>query len=396
MPKKRQLVEVRSSVEAKPYTAHGVTKYLIDTTFVTDDGMPVRLQKRGFDTRGEAIVWAEREIVMIKTGAKAPPSGERRKRKAKEAEVITTREVLHRLLQWWHDASRMKDSTISISRNVLDKYIIPVLGETPWREITQTQIDQLVKDARGLSSPRHLLVLRSALRDSHRIGIEPPRVQLDATRSLRQDKIDFLTFEELDVLCSHAEPVWAASMRFLFHSGLRIGELMGLQWDDIDLRVGQETLTVKRTVYFITGGVSVQSPKSGKQRTIPLNQAAVKSLKELARLHDSAKPRARGVAPSLKDLLVLPGRDGGYLCSSALRRAVTRARVSAGLRHITPHTFRHSFASHLVMAGVDLLTVARLLGHSSVEMTMRYAHLSQEGIRAATGRLDELSGRSGA
>jgi len=154
-----------------------------------------------------------------------------------------------------------------------------------------------------------------------------------------------------------------------------------------------KTLTVKRTVYFISTGPSVQSPKSGKQRTIPLNAAAEKALREIAELRQpGGKVVVRASAP-LEQRLVLTSQSRAYLRPSVFRRALDQACRAAGLREVTPHILRHSFASHLAMAGVDMLTIARLMGHQSVTTTMRYSHLAKEGVRAATDRLDALSAR---
>jgi site-specific recombinase XerD len=60
----------------------------------------------------------------------------------------------------------------------------------------------------------------------------------------------------------------------------------------------------------------------------------------------------------------------------------------AGMAHLTPHVLRHTFASHLVMKGVDLVTVKELLGHADIAMTMRYAHLAPDHRRLAVAKLD--------
>ena len=106
-------------------------------------------------------------------GLKKPQ--DRRKVTAQQvADQMTTREVIERLLRWWKDNGRMKASTLHVMRNVARKYLLPVLGDTPWRSVTQALIDQLVSEARDMASPRHLQALRSVMRDCHRIGIAPP------------------------------------------------------------------------------------------------------------------------------------------------------------------------------------------------------------------------------
>ena len=69
-------------------------------------------------------------------------------------------------------------------------------------------------------------------------------------------------------------------------------------------------------------------------------------------------------------------------------KALNTAAKHAGIRHVFMHVFRHTLASHLVMAGVDLRTVQQLMGHKDIKMTMRYAHLAPDHLKGAVERLD--------
>ena len=88
---------------------------------------------------------------------------------------------------------------------------------------------------------------------------------------------------------------------------------------------------------------------------------------------------------------MFPSSTGIYRNKTVIGNALTRACKAARLRRVTCHALRHSFGSNLVQAGVDLYTVCRLMGHSSVAMTQRYAHLSEDGLRASARKLDTLS-----
>jgi integrase len=150
-------------------------------------------------------------------------------------------------------------------------------------------------------------------------------------------------------------------------AGLRQGELLALRWEDVDLVAGK--LRIARSV---TRGV-VTTPKSGKGREVPLSDAAVRALKSHRHL--------RG------ELVFCDGAGEMFtkgLCKWPLRRACKRA----GLRHVGWHVLRHTFASHLVMRNVPLKAVQELLGHATIEMTMRYTHLSPDARRDAVRVLD--------
>ncbi|PKN27931.1 MAG: hypothetical protein CVU65_00820 [Deltaproteobacteria bacterium HGW-Deltaproteobacteria-22] len=387
MPLRRTMQEVRSGVEALPYSARGRTMYRVDVSFSTDAGKPVRLQRRGFSTRGEALVWAEREIVLVKSLAKEPPS-----RAAAKAAAITTKEALSKIMDFWRDSGRKKESTLFVDQCALQKHLFPAIGDVPWRSVTQEQIDALIRGVRNMPTPRHLSVLKAALRDSKRAGMEPPQVLLDVPRRQSNDRTDFLNIDELEMVCAHAEPLMSAVFRFLFHTGLRVGEFIGLEWGDVDLGPQRETVTVRRTVYPIKGTFSVSSPKSGKPRTVPLNASAACALNEISSILHPGRETVRPPADApLGSRLVFPSSTGIYRNKSIIGNALTRACKAARLRRVTCHALRHSFGSNLVQAGVDLYTVCRLMGHSSVAMTQRYAHLSEDGLRSSARKLDTLS-----
>jgi integrase len=183
---------------------------------------------------------------------------------------------------------------------------------------------------------------------------------------------DFFTFDEAKRLVAAADGEWRTMILVALRTGMRIGELLALQWQDGDLVAGR--ITVRRNVVWGHLG----TPKSGKSREIPLSNDAQKALKDHRHL--------RGA-------LVFCDAGGHMLTEGEVRHPMWRACKRAGLRLITWHVCRHSFASHLVMRGAPIKAVQELLGHSSILMTMRYAHLAPEVARDAVQLLD-LDGQS--
>jgi integrase len=145
------------------------------------------------------------------------------------------------------------------------------------------------------------------------------------------------------------------------NTGLRRGELFNLRWRDLDL--GRALLTVEG-----------EGAKSNLTRHVPLNTEAIKVLRSW-----------RGTPAPAADAFVFPGAEGERLedIKGAWLPLVKAAKVQA----FTFHDCRHSFASKLVMAGVDLNTVRELLGHADLKMTLRYAHLAPEHKAAAVAKL---------
>jgi integrase len=112
--------------------------------------------------------------------------------------------------------------------------------------------------------------------------------------------------------------------------------------------------------------------KNGERREIPMSDTLRTTLQELPRRLASA--------------YVFPGKTGQGLVD--IRKRFHRALKKAGIEGFVFHDLRHTFASYLVMAGVDLMTVKEFLGHKDLKMTLRYTHLAPDYKRAAISRLD--------
>lgn len=153
----------------------------------------------------------------------------------------------------------------------------------------------------------------------------------------------------------HLKPAVLISL----HTGLRAGELLSLTWRNVNFHT--KTLTV-----------SGENAKSRKIRHIPLNAVALDAL-------------ARWKKQSAGEY-VFPGKAEGR-CYNIPKKPWAAVLEAAGVQNFRWHDLRHTFASKLVMAGVDLNTVRELLGHSDIKMTLRYAHLAPEHKAAAVAAL---------
>ncbi len=147
---------------------------------------------------------------------------------------------------------------------------------------------------------------------------------------------------------------------FAVNTGMRQGEILSLRWPSVDL--------FRRTA-------TVEQSKNGEKRTIPLNEAALELLK------------ARAKVRSIKSDLAFSSAAETMIDNCNLGRAFRPAANRAGLKDIRFHDLRHTFATRLVQAGVDLYSVQRLLGHKTPAMTGRYAHHSTESLRGAVHML---------
>ncbi len=162
--------------------------------------------------------------------------------------------------------------------------------------------------------------------------------------AVNNKRLRYLSNEEIQTLLSHSDERIKPIVITALNTGMRRGELKNMKWKDID---------------FERGLIYVLKTKSGISRVLPMNSLL---RKDLEGLHQAG--------PWVFD-------------TSNLRKLYERAVTDARLYDVTFHTLRHTFASHLVMAGIDLRTVGDLLGHQKLDMTMRYAHLSRSHKQTA-------------
>lgn len=177
----------------------------------------------------------------------------------------------------------------------------------------------------------------------------------------------FLSHEEMQALFNACPPTLRTIVEVAILTGLRKNNVLGLTWEMVDLKAG-----------FIN--IPAHQMKAKKAHKLPIGERLAAILRELRRKN------------MLKSPYVFVNDRGRQIrfIGDAFRKACKQADV----RDFRFHDLRHSFASHLIMAGADLVTVGSLLGHADVKTTMRYAHLSQAHRKAAVGLLDSLPGIS--
>jgi integrase len=166
------------------------------------------------------------------------------------------------------------------------------------------------------------------------------------------DWFRLLEDKEFSKLMDKAPSDLAQVMHFARHTGMRQGEIRALQWSEIDLERGWAT---------------VKSSKSGEGRQVPLTDEVVKRL--------SAVPERQRVGYVFRHNGVALIRQG------YLRHAFNKVVEDAKIKDFRFHDFRHAWASHAAMRGVDAQTIAKVLGHKSLRMVQRYTHFSQGHLK---------------
>jgi integrase len=207
--------------------------------------------------------------------------------------------------------------------------------------------------------------------------------------AVEQQEIEILTPEQiavvLDSLKGHSvHPIATLAVS----TGMRRGEVLGLMWGDIDLERG--VLRVERSVEETkAGGLRLKSPKSKRgRRNIGLPAEAVAMLRD-HKVKQLERRLLFGAGNITADTLVFCTVEGTLLSPNNVTRSWSRALQTRGLPQVSFHSLRHSHASMLLRAGVDVLTVSRRLGHSTAAMTLdKYGHLIEGADAAAAKALE--------
>ena len=349
----------------------------------TPDGRSVRIfgvpTTMGLpDSRVGADEAERREIArVLNTGeVKKPPP-------APKKEVPTVREFSNIFIET--SRTKNKPSTIDAKNAVLKCHLLPLIGDLPIDEVSYAVVEDLKlalakkrvtrprKKQEGQPETLSPKTINNAMMCLHRMLVVARKRRLieyvpdfEWMRAPLPE-IDFLDFDEAARLIEAAQGQLRTMILVALRTGMRHGEILALRWQDVDLVAGR--LTVRQNV---VRGV-IGTPKSGKPREIPLGDDVRAALK--AHRH-------------LRGPLVFCDMAGKMLTDSESKGPLAHTCKRAGLRNVGGHCLRHSFASHLAMRGATLKVIQELLGHSTITMTMRYAHLAPEVARDAVRLLD--------
>ncbi len=168
-----------------------------------------------------------------------------------------------------------------------------------------------------------------------------------------------------------------AIFELLYSSGLRVGELVGLKLHDADLSAGWVRVI----------------GKGDKERYVPVGDKAAQALKEYLPIREAVLDQCRSLVG--RDRIFLNSR-GGPLTTRSVRRILKACLENSGLaRDVSPHAFRHSFATHLLSGGADLRSIQELLGHSSLSTTQRYTKMDLGKLMEVYDKAHPRSGAGG-
>ena len=277
--------------------------------------------------------------------------------------------------KWFTDyvVPNNKHSEQRSKRYVLNSTLIPFFGKIRVGQITAYHTEQfkaawVKKGVSNKTIKNYLTILNTCLKSAYEwleLDGAPPKIKWP---KCAPSKTDFLSPDECDLLLGHAEGTVHEMILTALRTGMRQGELKGLQWQDIDWE--NRSITVRHS--RDDREKMLVAPKSNRERHIPLDIDVYEALFK--------RKKSTGY--------VFTDTDGMPFDYHRMERRLTETRKKAGVRKFRGwHTLRHTFASHLAMKK-PLHVVQKLLGHSNITTTMRYSHVADVDLREAIDSLN--------
>ncbi len=357
-------MSVRREKRRDPKTGAAREFWMVDVDLQHPDGRRTRIRKVSPVPTRRGAEQYEREL------RQALAVGTYRE----EREVLTFKEFVEE--KWWPTYPKAvgnRATTVREKEIHLRVHLLPVLGTVKLDQVRGEVVHRLFAELheKGLA-PKTRKNVRATLRRLLASAVEwgyLEAVPLLPKVKVPESPFDFFTPEESELLVGAARsPEERALLLFPLRTGARAGEQLALEWGDVDWH--SRKVILRRSS---TRGV-VGPTKSGRERKVPLTAALEAALKAMRHLRGS---------------LVFCNPDGRPLSLWQLHERLWSGCRRAGLRKIRWHDLRHSFASQLMMAGVPIRQVQEWMGHATITMTMRYAHLAPGGGAELIGVLDE-------
>jgi integrase len=366
---------------------------------INKDGARKRKWHSFKGTKREAQAECARLITAIKEGAYV------------EASKLTVGQYLLERLVQWETGIKISQKTAERYRELINNQIIPHLGNKQLQKLKAIDIEAwhniLVasgrKDGKGGISARTVghahRVLSKALKEAARFDLvtrnvasaeRPPKVA-------GEDEVQIVEQHRLDELLSklRGRVIYPKVVLSLF-AGLRRGELLALRWRHVDL--DRKVLQVREALEETKAhGVQVKPPKSrAGRRDITLPDIVVDALREHRRTQLELRMRLGLGKVSDEDGLLFPTLEGALPSPRAFSAEWADVAASLGMPDITFHALRHTHASQLIDAGVDVVTIAKRLGHSGPNITLKvYAHLFRDSDDKAAQAINDALAKLG-
>jgi len=336
-----------------------------------------RVYTRTFRTRRDAETWAARERADRSRGTWVDP----RKGNVTLAEWAG---------EWMAQRSDLRPRTRELYQGLLDHHILPALGDTKLSALRPSHIRSWYSELRGSHGPgpstaaKSYRLLRAVLVTAvtDEIIARSP-CQIPGAGVERAPERPVATIADVDALTAAIAPRYQALVLLAAWCGLRRGELLGLQRNDLDLDAG--VVRVERSMHQLANGTLFLGP--------PKTDAGQRKVAIPPHLrNDLAAHLDRYVAPA-GDALVFTGEKGGPLRPHVLQKAWVTARRATGSDHLHLHDLRHAGNTWAAATGASTKELMARMGHANSAAALRYQHATASRDQAIAQALSALAGR---
>lgn len=286
-----------------------------------------------------------------------------------------SKSLLQRYFQYLRLEKGLSANTLAAYQDDLQKLLVFLSCDTPrdFRNITIDDLHQFMASLADIGiHPRSQARILSGVRSFFRYLFIEKEITQDPTELLESPKLgkhlpDILTTEEIDMLINSIDLSTAEGQRnraileVLYSCGLRVSELCQLKLSNL----------------FLDEGFIRVEGKGNKERLVPISQKAIKELQLW--FYDR---NTINIRPSNEDYVFLSFKRGKALSRIMIFHIIKELAEKISLKkHISPHTFRHSFATHLLEGGANLRAIQAMLGHESISTTEIYMHVDRNRLK---------------
>ncbi len=299
------------------------------------------------------------------------------------------------LAQWleiWQETYLVdvKKSTRAAYRLDIQRHIVPALGPVRLDRLDPHMIQGFVNglDLSPATVKKTHAILHAALQQAYRLGymVSNPA---DLTTLPRMQRKEMSVLDE-DTTARFLDAAVGDEFELLFRvdlfTGLRLGELLGLTWKQVDFTHG--TVLVDRQLVLASGKYFIDTPKNSRSRTLRPAPYVMQLLRTQRRRQTEQRLKAGELWSNPWDL-VFTNEAGGHLTQKTVSRHFKRIAEGIGLPDLRFHDLRHSYAVAALRAGDDVKTVQGNLGHASAAFTLdRYGHVTDQMKQASADRME--------
>lgn len=278
------------------------------------------------------------------------------------------------------DCANLSPTTIATHTRKVNRHVVPTLGDLKVRAVDRNNIQRLIttfgethaeKTSKDLKAIIHRIFECAKL---DKIIKDNPCTAITVKPTISYEYDIYTTDEMSDFLGAVVGTVFEIPVLLAVLCGMRLSEICGLKWDCVDF--AEKTITIKRACVVADGKVIEKTPKTKSSlRTIIMPTLVAESLKKV-----------RGLAKGY----VYPNQDGGAQNGVNLSKRIARFRKKNGFPHTRFHDLRHFNATSMLEGGISDIQAAANLGHSNINMTKKYQHISKSYESRPARLMDEL------